>query len=122
MCPFDVSDVAIRKARTKAKKEGVKVKFRRIEAEKFSFGVCEYDLILNFYFLDRGLFPKIRRALKRGGVLIFETYNEDYLDVNPEFKREYLLSRGELLREFIGMDVLYYSEVSNITTLVVKKP
>ena len=72
--------------------------------------------------MDRGLFPKIKRALKKGGVLIFETYNEDHLGVNPEFKREYLLSRGELLREFIGMEVLYYSEVSNITTLVAKKP
>ena len=119
---FDVSDVAIRRARQKAKREGVNVKFKPVDADKFSFGVSRYDIVLNFYFLNRGIFPKIKRSLRSGGVLIFETYNEDHSSVNPCFNPKYLLRKGELIEEFCDMDILYYCEVSNITTLVAKKP
>lgn len=119
---FDVSDVAIRKARLKAKREGVSVKFKPLDADRFSFGVSRYNLILNFYFLNRNTFPKIKRSLKSGGVLIFETYNEDHSSVNPSFNPSYLLRKGELIEEFGDMEILYYCEVSNITTLVARKP
>lgn len=119
---FDMSDVAIRKARLKAKREGVKVNFKPVGVEVFSFGLSRYDLIVNFYFLNRGIFPKIRRALKERGLLIFETYNEEHLLVNPRFNPEYLLKKGELIEEFGDLDVLYYKEVSSITTLVARKP
>ncbi len=119
---FDVSDVAIRRARVRARREGVKVRFKAVEAERFSFGNSSYDLILNFYFLSRSIFPKIRRALKKKGVLIFETYNEDYIKSNPRFNKKYLLRRGELIEEFGDLDILYYCELSGVTTLVARKP
>jgi len=93
-----------------------------VSAEKFSFGVSKYDLIVNFYFLERKLFPKIKRSLKNGGLLIFETYNEEHLKVNPSFNPEYLLKKGELIRAFGEFVPIYYCEESNITTLVAKKP
>ncbi len=119
---FDVSDVAVRKARIKAKKEGVKVRFKALDAEKFSFGESSYDLVLNFYFLNRNIFPKIKRALRKEGVLIFETYNENHIKNNPRFNKKYLLKRGELIKAFGDMEVLYYCELSDVTTLVARKP
>ncbi len=119
---FDISDVAIKKARQKAKREGVSVKFKPVDADRFSFGISRYDLVLNFYFLNRRIFPKIRRSLRSGGILIFETYNEEHSSVNPCFNPNYLLRKGELIDEFGDMEILYYCEVSNITTLVARKP
>ena len=119
---FDISDVAIRRARIKARREGVKVNFKPVDADLFSFGLSRYDLIINFYFLSRRVFPKIKRALKKGGILIFETYNEEHLSVNPAFNPDYLLRKGELIKAFEDLEPLYYCEVSNITTLVAKKP
>ena len=119
---FDVSDVAIRKARLKARREGVRVNFKPVDVDIFSFGTSKYDLIVNFYFLNRKIFSKIKRALKRGGILIFETYNEEHLSVNPAFNPEYLLKKGELIEVFSDLVVLYYCEVSNVTTLVARKP
>ncbi len=119
---IDISDVAIKIARETAKKEGVTVNFKPCPVEVFSWKPEAYDLIVNFYFLERSLFPKILRSLRRGGVLIFETYNVNHLKLNPDFNREYLLDIGELIRAFKDLNIVYYSEVSNVTTLVGVKP
>ncbi|RLJ70470.1 methyltransferase family protein [Hydrogenivirga caldilitoris] len=119
---FDISDIAIRKARQRARREGVKVNFKSVDAEKFSYGVSKYDLIINFYFLNRNIFSKIKRSLKQNGLLIFETYNEEHTSVRPDFNPRYLLKKGELERVFRDFLLVYYCEVSNITTLVAKKP
>ncbi len=119
---FDISDVAIRKARLKARREGFKINFKPVDAELFSFGLSKYSLIINLYFLNRRIFAKIRRSLKGGGVLIFETYNEEHLSINPNFNPEYLLRKGELIKAFGDFEIIYYCEVSNTTTLVARKP
>ncbi len=118
---FDISDVAIKKARKKAKNEGVKINFKVCDAEKFSWKPESYDLIIDFFFLERSVLPKMYRSLKRGGLLIFETYNKEHLSVNPSFNPNFLLEKGELLRAFKGMELLYYCEVANITTFVGRK-
>ncbi len=118
---FDISEVAIRRARRKAKEEGLRVNFKVCEARRFFYRPSTYSLIVSFYFLDRGILPKLRRALRPGGLLIFETYNIDHLGVKPDFNPEYLLKKGELLRTFPDFDLLYYCEVSNITTFVGSK-
>lgn len=118
---FDISDVAIRKARLRAKREALKVNFKTLDVDLLSFGLLRYDLIVNFYFLNRSIFPKIKRALRKGGILIFETYNEDHICVNPKFNPNYLLKKGELIQAFRDLKTLYYSEIYNITTLVAQK-
>ena len=53
------------------------------------------DLVINFYYLNRNLCPKIIKALKIGGLLIFETYNYKHLCVREDFSKfilsEYIL-------------------------------
>ncbi len=93
----DISDVAVRIARRNARREGVRVSFKSCPAEVFSWRPERYDLIINFYFLDRRIIPKMVRSLKRGGLLIFETYNTSYLNVKPDFNPEFLLRHGEIL-------------------------
>ncbi len=119
---FDISDVAVRKAQRKAKEEGVRVRFRVRPALRYTFRPETYSLVINFFFLERKIFPKIERSLKRGGLLIFETFNEDHRLVRRDFNPEYLLGRGELLRAFSRLEVLYYCEIANVTTLVARKP
>jgi len=119
---IDISDVAIRRARRKARRNHIRVNFKSVDAEKFSYGIDRYSLITSFYFLNKKLFPKMERALKSGGVLILETFNRKHRTINPEFNPLYLLERNELLRKFKTLEVLYYCEVSNITTYVARKP
>jgi tellurite methyltransferase len=71
-----------------------------------------YDLILCIRYLQRSLFPKICRALRRGGILLFETYTQAQLEFeggprNPE----HLLEGGELRNAFPELCVLFYREL-----------
>lgn len=69
-----------------------------------------FDVILNFYYLQRDLWPMFLIALRPGGVLIFETLTLEMLRLQPETDPAYLLAQGELLQAFAGWDVLAYRE------------
>lgn len=69
-----------------------------------------FDVILNFYYLQRDLWAKFRRWLRPGGILIFETLTRDMSDIEPDIDADYLLERGELSRAFEDMEILVYRE------------
>lgn len=64
-----------------------------------------YTLILNIRFLERRLFPMIKKGLKPGGVLIFESFIDD--------TRAYSLKPNELLEVFREFRMVYYQEKAN---------
>jgi SAM-dependent methyltransferase len=66
----DVSDVAIAKLNQAAHDLGVKLDLQVGDAADYKFESAQFDLIVLFYHLDRGLFPKIVSALKPGGLLL----------------------------------------------------
>src|SRR5258708_3679609 len=84
-----------------------------------------YDLILCIQYLQRSLFPQMARALRPGGVLLFETYTHSQLEFaggprNPS----YLLKTGELRKAFPELCVLFYRELragQGIASLATKK-
>ena len=83
------------------------------DLESFSIPAGQYDVVLCNKYLQRSLFPSLERALRRHGVLIYETYTLAHLKFpgsgprNPEF----LLRPGELHEAFRGMEILFYSEI-----------
>lgn len=107
---IDISDSGVQNALALAKEKNVDLKYNVADLDDYEFGEDEYDLILCFYFLDRRLFPKIRTALKPGGILMYETFTIDHLS-HSSFKREWLLEHNELLKEFSDFHILKYQEV-----------
>ena len=71
---------------------------------------CSFNLILNFYYLQRDLWSVYREALLPGGFLVFESLTLDMLESNPEIDPLYLLAPGELKRAFDDLQVLVYRE------------
>ncbi len=70
-----------------------------------------YHLIINVRFLDRRLFPQIQEGLKKGGVLIFESFLEGTGEEEGQpHHRSYLLRRNELLHAFLNLHILFYEE------------
>jgi SAM-dependent methyltransferase len=108
----DISRVGLKKAQQLAKQKKVKIKTILADLNGYNMEKRKYDLIANFYFLDRRLIPEIKRGLKKGGKIIFETYLADpaakKLDA-PE-NHKFLLKPNELLTRFSGFRVLYYRE------------
>lgn len=70
-----------------------------------------YDDVLVFFYLYRPLFPTLIKALKPGGVLVYETFLIDnhYQYQHPR-RKEFCLEHNELLRLAQGLRVLHYEE------------
>ncbi len=70
-----------------------------------------YDVILVFFYLHRPLFPGLLRALKPGGVLLYETFLIDnHLRYQHPRRKEFCLAHNELLHLTEGLRVLHYDE------------
>ena len=108
---WDISDVAMTRLSDYAQRHQLDVtpSVMNIQAESFPKQV--YDLILVSHFLDRDLAAAIVRALKPGGLLIYQTFCKE---VTPEYSGprnpDFRLDRNELLQLFSSLKVVYYRE------------
>jgi SAM-dependent methyltransferase len=85
-----------------------------------------YALILCVRYLQRSLFPQICRALRAGGMLLFETYTKAQLDFSGGPRDPaHLLHNGELRRAFPELEVVFYRELraeQGIASFAARKP
>ncbi len=76
------------------------------DLERFVLPPDLFDVVLVIRYLSRPLFPRLKRTSKPGGLIIYKTYNINYLHERPTFHEEYLLKRGELAKTFDDFDVI----------------
>ncbi|MBI2869046.1 MAG: methyltransferase domain-containing protein [Chloroflexi bacterium] len=69
-----------------------------------------YDGIVCFNYLQRSLIPSIKTGLRRGGVVIYETFITDQARFGKPRNPDYLLQHNELLRFFHDFRCLRYRE------------
>ena len=108
----DISKEGLSKARKLARVKSVKIKTFPADLDHYPIAKERYDLITDFYFLDRRLIPRIKKGLKRGGRVVFETYLTEHSNICREGPRNprYLLKPNELLTLFGGFRILFYRE------------
>jgi len=108
----DISQMGLEKARKLAREKGVKVNALLVDLDHYEIEKDRYDLIASFYFLNRRLIPEIRKGLKEGGKVIFETYLLEHrtLATGGPKQAKYFLKPNELLRLFKGFRILFYRE------------
>jgi tellurite methyltransferase len=102
------------------------IQLMQTDLERVKLPEHSFDLILCLQYLQRSIFPQISRALRAGGVLLFETYTRAQLEFeggprNPA----YLLETGELREAFPTLRVLFYRELragQGIASLLAQKP
>ena len=102
----DISEVAV---------ELVKKKYPAVMAlvadlTEIEFLPDSFDLITNFFYLERSLWNKIPLWLKSGGILIFEALILEMQSIHPDIQPQFLLSPGELKTAFPGLETLVYEE------------
>jgi tellurite methyltransferase len=106
----DNSGVGIEIARERAREKGIQVDFRTADLEKGEFKIepDAYDLICDFYYLQRDLFPQMQAGVKVGGIIVstIHIYGEG------EEKGRFLLKEGELREFFRDFEILHYHETS----------
>ncbi len=106
----DVSWVALREVSQRTMQKKVTVHFIQADLRQFPIAPGRYELITNFYFLQRDLIPQIRTGLKNGGMVVFETYIIDQRSFGPPHNPDHLLEHNELLSLFRGLRILVYRE------------
>jgi len=109
----DISEAAIEKARMLAKESGVTIRAFVADLENFQLPKNTYDVITCFYYLQRDLIPQIKKALKPGGMVVYETFTVENLErgfTGPK-NRNYLLKPNELLQFFRDLKIVYYREL-----------
>jgi SAM-dependent methyltransferase len=120
---IDISRVALLKAQTEAGQRGLhNINLFPLDLDKYEFPTDHYDLVGVFRYLNRNLFTAIRQTVKPGGRVIYETFNVRYLDLMPNFNREYLLEIGELSGYFGDWKVVFQQEDSHLSRMVAIKP
>jgi SAM-dependent methyltransferase len=106
----DSSAVAIGLLRAQSAGLAINTHLADLERGEFAIVPDSYELICDFLYLQRNLFPQIREAVHPGGIfagaihLVQEGCTAS--PCNPDF----LLQPGELRSFFDGWKVLFYSE------------
>ena len=121
---IDFSEVALRLAVERARKRSVLVEGVVWDLSLLRLPENCFDVIGNFFVLQRETLPIYRQALKPGGLLFFETLLKD--DINRACP-QYYLEPGELRPLFSDFKVLHCSESvgddgRRTEQLVVRKP
>ena len=96
--------------RARARALSIDARVADLEAGEFAIEPDAYELVCDFYYLQRDLFARVRAAVVRGGLFVaaVHTVDEDQ-NVQP-MSPDYLLLPGELREEFRGWELLHYHE------------
>jgi SAM-dependent methyltransferase len=81
-----------------------------LEDGSADLGTSEWELVLVFNYLHRPLFPALVRALKPGGVLLYETYTREQGRRGRPANPDHLLEPGELPRLVTPLEVVRHRE------------
>lgn len=115
---FDLSSVAVDKARRLAASVGVEVDAQVADAADFDLGRDRFDLVVSVFAhmpppIRRGLHARIAEALRPGGTLVLEAYTPDQIGRGtggppvPELTMTLDALRGEL----VGLDIVHGAEL-----------
>lgn len=125
----DVSPVGVDLARRAASEAGVPLDARALNLEREPLPPGPWDLILDFHYLQRSLFPAFARALAPGGLLVFVQPTRRNLERHPRPGPAHLLDEGELARlaadlplEVLRLDEGWLAEGRHEARLVARRP
>ncbi len=106
----DNSAVGIEIAKQRAQEKDLTIDFRAADLENGEFAIKEnaYDLICDFYYLQRNLFAKMKKGVKSGGIVI----SAIHIYGAGEEEGRFLLKEGELKEFFDDFEILHYHETS----------
>jgi tellurite methyltransferase len=109
-----------------ADSRGRGIRLIQANLEQIRLPEAAFFLILCVQYLQRSLFAQIARALRPGGMILFETFTRAQLNYagGPRHPA-HLLEPGELRMAFPELHVLFYRELNagqGIASLVAQKP
>ena len=107
----DKSPEAVETAREAAKCAGVTITARVADLEgDYRIERDAYSVIVCFNYLQRPLIPRIKEGIRRGGMVVYETFTVVQAQYGRPYNPDYLLKHNELLEMFREFRCLRYYE------------
>jgi SAM-dependent methyltransferase len=78
--------------------------------ESLPFRPKSFDIVLNVSFLERRLFPSLKKVLRTGGLLLFDTFLVDQAASGHPRDPRFLLGHSELADLLSDMELIRYRE------------
>ncbi len=107
----DRSPEAVKMALESSREAGVAIKAQVADLENdYRIEKSAYDVIICFNYLQRSLIPQIKDGLRKGGMVVYETFIVDQAQFGKPQNPDYLLKHNELLDMFREFRCLRYRE------------
>lgn len=109
----DRSKEALDRGKREATRLGITIETWQVDLEEEGINplpVAFYSGMVVFHYLHRPLIPCIKKALKGGGILIYETFTVDQPRFGKPHIPDYLLKPGELRQWFDDWRIIHYFE------------
>jgi tellurite methyltransferase len=108
---LDKSEESVAAAREAARQAGVTITMRVVDLELGRAVPRDaYDVIICFNYLQRSLLPQIKEGVRRGGLVVYETFTVDQAQFGRPRSPDHLLRYNELLDMFRDFRCLRYRE------------
>jgi 2-polyprenyl-3-methyl-5-hydroxy-6-metoxy-1,4-benzoquinol methylase len=114
---WDISAVAIESLQAEAVRQKVKIQGKSGDIMQQPPGPNTFDVIVVSHFLERGLIPLLRQALRPQGLLFYQTFTRTCVSQRGPSNPEFRLADNELLDLCRGMRVLVYREEGRVGDL-----
>lgn len=111
---WDLSPIAIERLRREAVTRGLRVEAQVRDVCMHPPEPDAFDVVVVSHFLERDLVPAMMNALRRSGILFYQTFSREAVSdcgpSNPAFR----LATNELLRLFQPLVVRFYREEGRV--------
>jgi tellurite methyltransferase len=108
---IDRAEEAVAAALGAARQAGVSIDMRVADLEiGHPIQGDTYDVIICFNYLQRSLVPQIKEGVRRGGMVVYETFTIDQAQFGRPRNPDYLLKYNELLDMFRDFRCRLYRE------------
>ena len=111
---WDISETAITKLQDAASKKKLPLAARVRDVISSPPPADSYDVIVVSRFLERELMPVLAGALRRDGLIFYQTFIRDKASDKGPNNPDYLLASNELLGFFRQMTLLVYREEGRV--------
>jgi SAM-dependent methyltransferase len=106
----DIALAGLMRAKREAYRQGLSACFIQADLDSFPLPVDRYDVVVNVRYLNRHLLPALKKTVREGGMVVFETFLREQAELGHPRNPDFLLERGELGLAFNDFDVLAYEE------------
>lgn len=107
---WDCSDIALNTLHARAAALALSLSTAQRDIIRFPPEPDSFDIIVVVHFLDRGLARHIIKALRRNGLLFYQTFIKNKVNDSGPSNPDFLLDTNELLELFRGLTIRVYRE------------